>query len=139
MEIKDLAEIDRHNLDQAIEEHPHYFFGVSSNLVEKKRLYREAEFALERVDAELTLYYREHATDKPTVDKIKSLVITDSRHIVRLNEFLAAAYERDRAYQDVAVLETRERAIRSLIALHGSQYWTKPDEPFDRMRPPGMG
>jgi hypothetical protein len=130
-EFRELLLIDKHHLDDAIEQQAAIYGHVADRVAQEESRRDEAKSSLEAADAELSANIREGHTrkkagkDRLTEGAIKEMIILDPFHIKAVKSLNAA----QRSYQQWEALKwafnQRGQMLRDLAHLYSSEYFTQ--------------
>ena len=115
--------IDLHNLVGALKKYPLEFQQATQNLPELKKLMALAKFNISTVKAHL--YNEIQATGRyDKVTPINAEVLVKAEYIEAQEYYLNAQKNYEHAYSVKVQLLQKENALRGLITLFESRYWS---------------
>lgn len=123
-EFKKYLEINKHNLDQEIMQHPSLLFKIADAYLEAVAERDSCKEALASTDAELDAQIREELEgEKSTETMVKNRVQLHGHHISAYESYFDAKRRADVLGALKEAFVTRGHMLRDLVQLHTTQYW----------------
>lgn len=123
-EFKKYLEINKHNLDQEIMQHPSLLFKISEAYIATVAERDALKERLAATDADLDVEIREKLEgEKYTEAVVKNLVQIHERHVEAWAEYSATKKQADVLGVLREAFVTRGHMLRDLVQLHTTQYW----------------
>lgn len=123
-EFRRYLKIDKHALDQELEEQPMLFFKISEAFVKAAAERDMLKEQLATTDAQLDAVAREGFADqKYTEAMVKNEVQTDKKHDTAMLKFLRAKEHADLLQALKEAFQTRSYMIRDLCSLYNANYF----------------
>lgn len=125
-EFRSYLKIDKHSLDQELEEQPMLFFKISEAFVQAAAERDMLKEQLATVDAKLDAQVRNDFADKKyTEAMVKNAVQTDKKHDAAMLKFLRAKEQADLLFALKDAFQTRSYMIRDLCSLYNANYFAE--------------
>jgi hypothetical protein len=125
--FRDGLQIDRHSLDDAVEEHSGNYLKVQESYILAKSLADEAETDTKHEAAEAAFRARkamEKAKEKWTETQIKEHIAVDDEHLAAIAREHECSYRADILSALVKAYEQRGKMLHELSALYQSGYYS---------------
>lgn len=123
-EFREYLRIDKHALDQELEEQSMLLFKISEAFVQAAAERDMLKEKLATIDAELDSEIREEYGDtKYTETMIKTEVQTDKGHETAMLKYLKAKQQADLLFALKEAFQTRSYMIRDLCSLYNANYF----------------
>jgi hypothetical protein len=125
-ELRGYLRIDKHALDQELEEQPMLLFQISEAYVQAAAERDTLKEQLATIDANLDHAAREDFADqKYTEAMVKNLVQTDKKHDQAMLKFLKAKERSELLFALKEAFQSRGFMIRDLCSLYNANYFAE--------------
>lgn len=126
----DLLTIRRNNLDRDCQGHPKLAFEWGENLAGAIKRVKELKNQLKVIAAEIERRVRlqpnKFLLDRVTEKALETITFLDKDYQEVQERLVEAEYEENILQAFVYALMDRKESLKSMTALHGQQYWSKP-------------
>lgn len=119
--------IDLHSLETELQEHVYLFQAATQNLSELRLDVARKKQAIDLLESQLNLKVRQENDSqgvKTTEKLVEAQVKAHASYTKAFDDYLVAKYEFDVVDSMKDVFLARESAIKNLVQLYQSQYWS---------------